>query len=1079
MECPSFISVYAPRSYRESNNYATNLSTTKTLFWSPNQRRFERPTIRRPRCRKVLKDLLLSGSDFQITKGSLDGVSPESKPRTLTHAERELFTQSFHSLREKANYLDKEAIESLHRALEVAFAAHSGQLRRSGEPFITHPVAVALLLAELRMDVDTLIAGLLHDTVEDTDLTLDAVESLFGHVVRNIVESETKVSKIARKMKPSNAVSGANGALMAPVSMIAAAASAAAAAATAAAAAVRSKFKGLRLDHDLAGGEEIDASTLDQNFEIRATVANGAVTEHSPNGAAPNFRKSSKEEQQAEYIRRMFVSMAEDIRVIVVKLADRLHNMRTLEHMPPLKQQSIAQETLGIFVPLAHRLGLARIASELEDLSFRFLHPKEYGLLSEQVRIYKDRTNLEMNLAHAADALVDSLENDSILKPLVREICTKVALKNLFSIYQRILQGARLENIHDLATVQIIVGLSEEHYDPSFGRNICYHILGRVHSLFRPFPGHVKDFVAYPKPNGYQSLHTLVLLGPKGGFHPVEVQIFTDSMHVQAEYGIAMEFWPETRLRSGQQAAGNGTLHSPQNHWQKHSEDWLRNILEYCKEYSGNSKDCVDAVQKDLLGNRVYVFTPKNYILDLPKGSTVVDAAYHIHSDVGNQMIGARVAGRFVPLDYELSNADSIKIITSPAAPGPSREWLRYARSRTAKQKIRRFLRSREVKEACERGRELLQAAARHLCVDENEIPNDLVLESALPILVPKVCAPARALEIRCLEDLLVYVHRFGGLTAAAKILCHFCRDIDPDRIRTLEELHTTAASNNDVHAAADTGVPDTEIDGTFAEEETSPLYLRSSARDPPANYQTLEAAEFPEKDAERYLERSLPERERQPGTDSSSSRTLSSGASNAAEACEDIHPECFAACCCNPVPGDRIVAIRIRPASHGVPAAFEVHRLRCVRCLASLRGDPEACVSVRWCAPRSRYPVRLALMARDGPGLLSRIAGTISSEGISIVGSSSRISRDTAILFFEILVQDKYQIERLRTRLLAFEDVLETCRVRDHLGGNETHAMSSYAQTLARLKSGEVEILSMAGSLLEHEVEDADNEDE
>jgi RelA/SpoT family (p)ppGpp synthetase len=1080
MEKPGFVTGLPPKFSRRCVQGVLTFGVERTASSSVKRRQRDLRTKRRPRSARWSRQLSSTAGDSLPVSRRFDLTSVGFKTKALSPSENDLLSQSWDVLRERTRYLDQAAAEKLRHALDFAFAAHSGQLRRSGEPFITHPVAVTLLLADLRMDIDTLVAGLLHDAVEDTDLTFDTVERLFGHDVRNIVESETKVSKIARKMKPSRGINESNGVLLDPVSMIAAAASAAAAAASAAAAAVRSRIKDLRLDHDLSGGDEVDAATLETEFHNRGASLNGPGSPAIVEKRRTSSAALTKEEQQAEYIRRMFVSMAEDVRVIIVKLADRLHNMRTLEHMPALKQQRIAQETLGIFVPLAHRLGLVRFATELEDLSFRFLYPKEYAQLSEQVRIYKDRIHLEMNLAQAADMLVESLENDTIVRPVVRSIRTEVALKNLFSIYQRIRQGARLESMHDLAFVRLIVELEKEHEGPAFERNICYHVLGRVHSLFRPFPGHVKDFVAYPKPNGYQSLHTLVILGPKGGFHPLEVQIFTESMYVQAEFGIAVEFWPERKFQSMKNDEMGLHENCPKNHWQTRTEDWLRTILEYCQQYSGNSKACVDAVQQDLLGNRVYVFTPKNYILDLPKGSTVVDAAYHIHSDVGNQMIGARVAGRFVPLDHELSNADSVKIITSPAAPGPSREWLRYARSRTAKQKIRRFLRAREVKESCERGRDILRESARQLELDEQSVPGDASLEAELMTLAKKACPPDRAKDIRCLEDLLIYIYRTGGVTAAAKILCHFHRNIDPALVRKLEAQHPHKSSETLDLSPADRTAPDFDVDvsygdddgGSFSSHSSMPTYLNSNG--------VKKSSEFFVSLTERPM---VPAQEdpadSRKAKSKSAARASDLNANQASEQTEELQPECFAACCCNPVPGDRIVAIRIRPASRGVPAAFEVHRLRCTRCLSSLRGDPEACVSVRWRLPRSLYPVRIAIMARDGPGLLSRVAGCITGVGLSIVASSSRVSKDTAILFFEIVVERKEQIERLRASLAALGDVIEICRVRDHLGLNEVQATSSYAQTLARLQPGEVEVLAMAGSLLEHEVADADNEEE
>ena len=957
----------------------------------------------------------------------------------------------------RAPYLSKAERERVLQALRVAHAAHWGQVRKSGEPFITHPVAVMGILADMRMDVDTLIAGLLHDAVEDTEVTFEVIERLFGHDVRNIVESETKVSKIARKMTPSMSPHHAlfQGAFGSPASVLAAAASATVAAANAAAAAVRNTV-GLnipRTDHDLNGGDD-DAA-------VDAHHPNGRVKSKKPESSSSSSQALSKEEQQAEYIRRMFVSMAEDVRVIIVKLADRLHNMRTLEFMSPSKQVNIARETMDIFAPLARRLGIARIARELEDLSLRYLYPSEYECLQEEVRIFREKSGIESCLAQATSMLERALSQDAVVRPMVRSIRAEPAMKNMCAIFSKVSAGARLENIYDLAAVRLVVDLEEDYRDAFYERNICYHVLGRVHSLFKPVPGHVKDFVAFPKPNGYQSLHTLVVLGPKCGFSPLEVQIFTESMYQLAEYGVAVEVSPENRQTARERSAGtaaasNGRVgdgggggDNSTQHFRYHTTDWLRTIREYCREFSGNSKACVNAVQQDLLGNRVYVFTPKNYVLDLPRGSTVVDAAYHIHSDVGNQMIGAKVAGRFVPLDYELSNADSIKIVTSPAAPGPSKEWLRYARSRTARQKIRRFLRARALREQAERGRALLLEAAERLELSVAEVPPDAQIEQHLSRLVPRVFRGDGARQLTSATALLAAVARAGGIGAAAAIVAYFHPPMDPDALRRLG-----AAAK-----ALEPIEPDSFTDDDEAVDTDAAEAVMSSS---PGAVATAGGSR-----GERARGDDAPIASRDAGLGRGPSRSALT------------YAQCCVATCCNPVPGDQVVAVRSRAAEDGAPALYELHRTRCLRCLTCLRADPDACIGVSWRAPVSAYPTRVLVLARDGPGLLSRVSGLITAGNISIVASSSSVLDDVASLCFEVSVHGKQDIENLRQRLLQDPAVREVCRVCDKNRSVVEYLPPAHRGRAMMLQPGEVELLAITGSLLTEEIDDDDDDDD
>ncbi|AEB12731.1 RelA/SpoT family protein [Marinithermus hydrothermalis] len=505
-------------------------------------------------------------------------------------------------LEPKLGYLTPQQRNRVQEALEFAFTAHDGQHRKSGDPFITHPVAVAGILAELKMDEDTLIAGLLHDTVEDTDVTLDAIEARFGPTVRRIVEGETKVSKL------------------------------------------------------------------------------------------PKIAESI-EDEQAENLRQMFIAMTEDVRIIIVKLADRLHNMRTLEFMPPEKQQRISRETLEIFAPLAHRLGIGQIKWELEDLAFRYLHPEECAAL--EVRLSHHRAEHQAIVERAKAALEEALAKDYVLKLAVQEYTVTGRTKHLYSIWKKMERdGKTLEQIYDLLALRVILDprpSSDPEEAKAREKQVCYHVIGLVHALWQPIPGRVKDYIAMPKPNGYQSLHTTVITWQG---MPLEVQIRTREMHRIAEYGIAAHWLYKEGLTNPEEV--------------KRRVSWLRAIQEWQQEFS-SSREFVEAVTKDLLGGRVFVFTPKGQIINLPKGATPVDFAYHIHTEVGHSMIGAKVNGRIVPLSYELQNADIVEIITSKASTGPSKDWLNYAKTRSARSKIRHFFREQERGETLVKGQRALE----------------------------------------------------------------------------------------------------------------------------------------------------------------------------------------------------------------------------------------------------------------------------------------------------------------------------------------------------------------------------------
>ncbi|RTH16225.1 RelA/SpoT family protein, partial [Thermus scotoductus] len=519
------------------------------------------------------------------------------------------------------DYLPPQDREKVREAYRFAEEAHRGQLRKSGEPYITHPVAVAEILASLRMDADTVAAGLLHDTLEDCGVAPEELERRFGLAVRKLVEGETKVSKL----------------------------------------------------YKLANLEG--------------------------------------EEKRAEDLRQMFIAMAEDVRIIIVKLADRLHNLRTLEHMPPEKQRRIAKETLEIYAPLAHRLGMGQLKWELEDLSFRYLHPEAYHALLS--RLQETQEARERLVRRAMEVLEGALARDELLQAQLQSFEVTGRPKHLYSIWKKMERDKKaLEQIYDLLAVRII--LDPKPTPTEEGRvlrekQVCYHVLGLVHALWQPIPGRVKDYIAVPKPNGYQSLHTTVIA--LEGL-PLEVQIRTREMHRIAEYGIAAHWLYKEGLTDPEEL--------------KRRVSWLKSIQEWQQEFS-SSREFVEAVTRDLLGGRVFVFTPKGRIINLPRGATPVDFAYHIHTEVGHHMVGAKVNGRIVPLSYELQNGEIVEILTSKSA-HPSKDWLEFAKTRSAKGKIRQYFRTQERQETLERGQGLLERYLKRRGLPK---PSDSQLEEA------------------------------------------------------------------------------------------------------------------------------------------------------------------------------------------------------------------------------------------------------------------------------------------------------------------------------------------------------------
>ncbi len=494
------------------------------------------------------------------------------------------------------SYHPSNDLESINKAYELAKDAHKEQKRKSGEPYLIHPVCVAIILAQLEMDKETIIGGLLHDVVEDTKYTTQDLTEMFSEEIAALVDGVTKLTQL--------------------------------------------------------------------NYS------------------------SDKLELQAENLRKMFLAMAKDIRVIIIKLADRLHNMRTMQFMKPEKQKEKSRETMDIYAPIADRLGISKVKVELDDLSLRYLEPEAYEDLSKkfnEIKRYKE--NFVKDIMEEVDHHL--VEND--IKATIDG-----RVKHLFSIYRKMVtQHKTLDQIYDLFAIRIIVDNDQE----------CYTALGIIHEMYKPIPGRFKDYIAMPKPNHYQSLHT-TLIGPNG--QPFEIQIRTYEMHKTAEYGIAAHW----RYKEG----GNGKA---ANQSEEKKMAWLRRILEWQHDMDDN-KEFLSSIKSDLdlYSDRIYCFTPNGDVKNLPAGSTPIDFAYAVHTAVGNKMVGARVNGNIVKLDYEIQNGDRIDIITSQNSKGPSRDWLNLVKSSQAKNKINQWFRNEFKEDNIIKGKELLHTYCKNKGID-------------------------------------------------------------------------------------------------------------------------------------------------------------------------------------------------------------------------------------------------------------------------------------------------------------------------------------------------------------------------
>ena len=541
---------------------------------------------------EITKSTEAKKDEMQVEKEKLESVKRADAAVKTMHdftSPEVLYKELINSV---LKYHPSTDISMIEKAYKAASEAHEGQKRKSGEPYIIHPLCVAIILADLELDKETIVAGLLHDAVEDTWMTYEEVEKEFGSEVALLVDGVTKLGQLSYS--------------------------------------------------------------------------------------------ADKVEVQAENLRKMFLAMAKDIRVILIKLADRLHNMRTLQYMRPEKQQEKARETMDIYAPIAMRLGISKIKVELDDLSLKYLKPDVYYDLVHKVALRKSERE------QFVGAIVKEVKKHMDDANIKAQVDGRV--KHFFSIYKKMVnQDKTIDQIYDLFAVRILVDTVKD----------CYAALGVIHEMYKPIPGRFKDYIAMPKPNMYQSLHT-TLIGPNG--QPFEIQIRTYEMHRTAEYGIAAH-WKYKESSDGKVPVGKS---------EEEKLNWLRQILEWQRDMSDN-KEFMSLLKNDLdlFADSVYCFTPQGDVKTLPSGSTPVDFAYSVHSAVGNKMVGARVNGKLVPIEYEIKNGDRIEIITSQNSQGPSRDWLKLVKSTQAKNKINQWFKKELKEDNILKGKEMLAQYAR------------------------------------------------------------------------------------------------------------------------------------------------------------------------------------------------------------------------------------------------------------------------------------------------------------------------------------------------------------------------------
>lgn len=565
------------------------------------------------------------------------------------------------------SYAPNSSMESIIKAYKLAKYAHREQKRKSGEPYFIHPLAVANIICDMQLDIETVTGGLLHDVVEDTEYTYDDIEAIFSKEIADLVDGVTKLGKI--------------------------------------------KYR-------------------------------------------------SKEETQSENLRKMFLAMAKDIRVILIKLADRLHNMRTLNYMDPEKAKYKATETLEIYGGIAHRLGISKIKWELEDLALRYIDHDGYYKLVEKVSM--KRSQREENIAN----IVNCLQNKFNEMEISCDVYGRP--KHFYSIYKKMKKKNKsFEEIFDLTAVRVLVDTVKD----------CYAVLGIVHTLWKPIPGRFKDYIAMPKPNMYQSLHTTVV-GPDG--EPLEIQIRTHEMHNIAEYGIAAHWKYKEGISNSKEDKIEEKL------------QWLRQMMEWEKDLK-DPHEFLDALKEDVFSSQVYVFTPQGDVIELPAESTPIDFAYRVHTNVGNKCVGAKVDGRMVTLDYKLQNGNIVEVLTSSNSPGPSMDWLSIVKTPNAKSRIRQFFKKERREENIERGNEILE---REFKKHGLPITKDSVIDKNMLTIAKKYNQPN-------VEDLIATVG-YGGIMASqvvTKLKELYTREIR----QAMKEKKASLPEDIEKHSISDT----------------------------------------------------------------------------------------------------------------------------------------------------------------------------------------------------------------------------------------------------------------------------------
>jgi GTP pyrophosphokinase len=712
--------------------------------------------------------------------------------------------------------------ELVQRAYAKADEAHRGQKRISGEPYINHCLAVAQILADLRVPPEVLVAGLLHDTVEDTSITLANIQREFGDSVAALVDGVTKLTNLPRVSRDDQHAD-------APAS---------------------------------GSGSTADAQERPQRR--RADLA-------------------------SETLRKTFLAMGDDVRVVLIKLADRLHNMRTLGHVAETKRRRIAQQTLDIFAPLANRLGIWQIKWELEDLAFRYVNPERYKEIAEQLA--ERRPDRESQIESILAALTQLFEEHGIHAELSGRP------KHIYSIHKKMQEkGKAFELVRDVRAVRLIV--------PDIGA--CYTTLGLIHTRWRPIPGEFDDYIAAPKDNFYQSLHTAVIWDDG---KPLEVQIRTPEMHQNAEFGIASHW----RYKEG----------TKRDKSYDQRINWLRNMMEWRSDVS-DATEFVESMRSDVFQDRVYVFTPRGDIIDMPAGSTPLDFAYHVHTDIGHRCRGARINGKLVPLHHELKTGDQVEILTAKRG-GPSRDWLNsnlgLVKTQRARSKIRQWFKKEDYQQNLGQGRLVLERELQRLGVSQ-------VNHEAM----------ARDLGFKTPDEMFVDLGT-GDLSVS----------------RVIREL--PAAEESGSLRTAAPSVPEVRPAG-----EVNIVGLK--------------------------------------GLLTTFGR------------------------CCNPAPGDQIIAYITRGRG------ATVHRQDCPNILRLRREDQERLVRVDWGSQVRTFPVPIRIRAYDRQGLMGDVSNLLDAEGVNIADVKVNVNRGLAELRLIVEVQDISQLSKILTRLENVANVMEAHRI-------------------------------------------------